>query len=200
MVWRNIRHKLFSLQYGRPGFHPWVRRIPWRREWQPIPVFLSGESPWTEEPGGPQSMGSKRTGHSWVTKHSTAHHKLWGIKSISVFFTLSYCSIHLVWVWKWKRKSVRCVWLCDPTDCSTPGFLVPHHLLELALTHVHWVSGAIQPSHPLLPHSPLTFSLSQHQGLFQWVGSSHQAAKYWSFSFSISPPSEYTGLISFRMD
>ena len=61
------------------------------------------------------------------------------------------------------------------------------------------LSDAIQPSHPLPPSSP-TLSLSQHQGLFQYTGSSHQVAKYWSFSFSISPYNEYSGLISFRMD
>ena len=57
--------------------------------------------------------------------------------------------------------------LCDPTDCSTPGFPVQDHLLELAQTHVHRVSDAIQPSHPLLSPSPPAFSLSQHQGLFK---------------------------------
>ena len=60
------------------------------------------------------------------------------------------------------------------------------------------VSDAIQPSHPLSFPSP-AFSLSQHQGLFKWVSSSHQVAKYWSFSFSISPSNEYSELISFRM-
>ena len=82
-------------------------------------------------------------------------------------------------------------------DCSTPGFPGIYHLLELAQTHVHWVGDAIQPSHPLLSPSP-AFYLSQHQGLFQWVGSSHP--KYWSFSFTISPSSEYSGLISFKME
>ena len=63
------------------------------------------------------------------------------------------------------------------------------------------VNDAIQPSHPLLPTSPPPLNLPQHQGLFQWVVSSHQAAKkYWSFSFSISPSNEYSGLISFRID
>ena len=62
-----------------------------------------------------------------------------------------------------------CLTLCNPMDCSTPGFLVHHQLLELAQTHVHWVSDAIQPSHPLLSPSPPAFNLSQHQGLFQWV-------------------------------
>jgi len=65
----------------------------------------------------------------------------------------------------------------DPIDGSTSGFPVLHHLLELAPTHVHWVSDAIQPSHPLLPPSPPASNLSHHQGLFQWVSSSHQMAK-----------------------
>ena len=56
---------------GRPGFDPWVGKIPWRRAWQPTPVFLPGESPWTEEPGGLQSMGSPRAGHGRATKHTT---------------------------------------------------------------------------------------------------------------------------------
>ena len=50
----------------RPGFNPWVGKIPWRRAWQPTPLFLPGESPWT---GGLQSMESQRVGHDWVTKH-----------------------------------------------------------------------------------------------------------------------------------
>ena len=61
--------------------------------------------------------------------------------------------------------------------CSTPGFPVLHHLPELAQTHVHWVSDAIQPSHPLSSPSPLALSLSQLQGLFQWISSLHQMAK-----------------------
>ena len=57
--------------------------------------------------------------------------------------------------------------LCDPIDCSTPGLPVHHQLLELPQTHVHQVSDAIQPSHPLSSPSPPAFNLSQHQGLFQ---------------------------------
>ena len=48
----------------RHGFDPWVGKIPWRRAWQPTPVFLPGESPWTEEPGGPQFIRSQRVGHN----------------------------------------------------------------------------------------------------------------------------------------
>ena len=62
-----------------------------------------------------------------------------------------------------------CPTLSDSMDGSTPGFSVHHHLPEFAQTHVHWVSDAIQPSHPLSPPSPPTFNLSQHQGLFKWV-------------------------------
>ena len=85
-------------------------------------------------------------------------------------------------------------------DCSTPGFPVLYQLPELAQTHVHWVGDAIQPSHPLSSPPPPAFYLSQHQGILQWVSPSHQVAKYWSFSSSISPSNEYSGLISIRMD
>ena len=78
--------------------------------------------------------------------------------------------------------------LCDLMGYSTPGFPVHHQLLELTQTHVHWVSDAIQSSHPLLSPSPPTFNLSQHQGLFQWVSSLHEVAKIWSFNFSINIP------------
>ena len=101
-----------------------------------------------------------------------------------------------------SAQSLSCFWLCDPMDCSAPGFLVHHQLLELAQTHVHWVSDSTQPSHPLSSPSPPTFNLLQHQGLFQWVSSSHQEVKLWSFSFgiSISPSNEYSALIPFRID
>ena len=70
-----------------------------------------------------------------------------------------------------------CPILCDPMDCSTPGFPVHHQLPELTQTHVHRFSDAIQSSHPLSAPSPPAFNLSQYQGLFQWVSSSHQVAK-----------------------
>ena len=95
-----------------------------------------------------------------------------------------------------------CPTLCDPMHCSTPGFPVLHHLLEFPQTHVHWVGDAIQPSHPMSSPSHLALNLSQHQNLFQWVSSFIGWPKDWSFSFSfsISPSNEYSGLISFRID
>ena len=68
--------------------------------------------------------------------------------------------------------------ICDSMDCSTPRCPVLHHLLELAQTYVHWVCNVIQPSCPLSTPSPLALNLSQHQGLFQWVSSLYQVAKY----------------------
>ena len=106
--------------------------------------------------------------------------------------------------WNWKKgASVSSVaqsypTLCNPMDFSMPGFPFHHQLLEFAQTHVYWVGDAIQLSHPVSPASPPAFNLSQHQGLFWCVSSSHQMAS-WSFSFSVIPSSEYSGLISFRI-
>ena len=78
---------------------------------------------------------------------------------------------------------------------------VHHQLMDITQIHVHWVSDAIQPSHPLLSPSPPTFNLSQQHSLFKWVSFLRiRRPKYWSFSFNISPSSEYWGLSSFRMD
>ena len=79
-----------------------------------------------------------------------------------------------------------CLTLCDPMDCSTPGFPVHHQFPDHAQTHVHWVSDAIQPSHLLLSPSSPVFNLSQHLGLFQWVSSSLQVAKVSGASASAS--------------
>ena len=90
--------------------------------------------------------------------------------------------------------------LCNPMDCSTPGFPVHHQLPKFAQTHVHWVGDAIQPSHPLSSPSPPTFNLPQIR-VFSIESVLHiRWPKYWSFSLNISPSNEYSGLISFRMD
>ena len=92
--------------------------------------------------------------------------------------------------------------LCNPMDCSTPGFPVHHQLLEFSQAHVHWVSDAIQPSHPLLSPSPPVFNLSQIRVFSNEsvLCIRYTLPKYKSFSFNISPSNEYSGLISFRMD
>ena len=93
-----------------------------------------------------------------------------------------------------------CLTLCDPMDCSTPGLPVHHQFLELAQTHVHWVGDAIQPSNPLssllfLPSIFPSIRVFSNESVL-WI----RCPKYWSFRFSISPSSDYSGLISFRMD
>ena len=93
-----------------------------------------------------------------------------------------------------------CPTLCDPMDYSTPGFPVHHQLPELTQTHVHRVSDAIQPSYPLSSSSPPALNLPSIR-VFSKESVLHiRWPKYWSFSFSISSSSEYSGLISFRMD
>ena len=98
-----------------------------------------------------------------------------------------------------------CPILCDPMNRSTPGLPAHHQLPEFTQTHVHRVSDAIQPSHPLSSPSPTVLNPSQHQSLFQWVNSSHEVAKVLEFQLLASflpkntqgwSPSEWTGWIS----
>ena len=92
-----------------------------------------------------------------------------GIYSFCVSFCC-FCSV-----------AQSCLTLCDPMNCSMPDFPIHHQLPELAQTQVHQVSDSIQPFIPLLPSSPFPFNLFQHQGLFQWVGCSHQVAQVLEF-------------------
>ena len=85
------------------------------------------------------------------------------------------------YIFQFSSVTQSCLTLCDPRDCSTPGFPVHHHLLELIQTHVHQVSDAIQSFHPLPSPSPPAFNLSQHQGLLKWVSSLNQVANVLEF-------------------
>ena len=96
------------------------------------------------------------------------------------------------------RYVQTCLPLWDSMDCSMAGLPVHHQLLELAQTQVYQVGDATQQSQLLSSPSPPAFKLSQHQGLFQWIISSHQVAKV--LVINISPSNEHPGLISFRMD
>ena len=121
---------------------------------------------------------------------------------ITLFESLNPLLFDISWdyaVYMISSVAQSCLTLCNPMDCSTPGFPVHHQLAELAQTRVHWVGDAIQPSHPLSSLSLPAFSLSQHQGkmtLFQWVNSSHQVAKV----LELQLQHEYSGLTSFRVD
>ena len=120
---------------------------------------------------------------------------------LTVFSYTCWLSRCLLW------KSVQfisftqsCLTLWDSVNCITPGFPVHHQLLELSQTHVHWVSDAIQPSHPLSSPSPLGFNLSQHQGLFKWVNSLHQVAKVLEFGLQHQSFQWILRLISFSIE
>ena len=112
---------------------------------------------------------------SWAKTHPNplGHHRAlsWAPCVIQQFPT-SY----LLYTW-FSSVVQSCPTLCDPMNCSTPGFPIHHRLLESTQTHVHWVGDAIQPYHPLSSPSPPALNLSQHQGLFKWVSSPHQVAK-----------------------
>ena len=151
---------------------------------EPMSLALAGGFFITEPPGKP-------TTQIWNWEQT--------MPQIWLHYSLKYL-IYISFLVSFKFNSVAqsCLTLCDPIDCSKPGLPVHHQLPELAQTHVHWVSDAIQPSYPLSSPSPPAFNLSQHQGNesvlhIRWP-------KYWSFNFSISPSTEYSGLTSFRMD
>ena len=96
-----------------------------------------------------------------------------------------------------------CPTLCNPMNHSTPGLPVHHQLPEFTQTHAHWVGDTTQPSHPLLSPSPPAPNPSQHQGLFQWVNSLHEAAKVLEFQlqhqfFQDWSPLGWTGWISLQ--
>ena len=90
-----------------------------------------------------------------------------------------------------------CLTLCNPMDCSTPGFSVLHHLPKFTQVHVHCIGDTIQPI-LLTTTSSSALNISQHQEFFQGVSCSHQVNKHWNFSFS--PFKEYSALISLKID
>ena len=116
---------------------------------------LTWKIPWTEKPGRLQSSQLPRVRNDWAT------------------------SLYNIFQFSWVAQ--LCPTLCDPMNHSTPGLPVHHQLPELTQTHVHQIGGAIQPSHPLSSPSPPAPNPYQHQGLFQWVNSSHQVAKVLEF-------------------
>ena len=113
---------------------------------------------------------------------SSSRCKLWNLALVTQYKHQSlFHSLLLFAYFRWQESvssvAQSCLTLCHPMDCSMPGFPVHHELPEFTQTYVHWISDNTQPSHPLSSLSPPTFNLSQHQGLFKWVRSSHQVAK-----------------------
>ena len=91
-----------------------------------------------------------------------------------------------------------CTTLCNPMDCSMPGFPGLYYLPEFDQTLVHWIRDAIQSFHSLSPPSPPALSLSQNQDLFQWISSSYQSPKYWSFLMKANSLEKTLGKIEGR--
>ena len=198
----------------------WIWPVfPWRRKWQPTPVYLPGISHGWRSRAGYSPWGHKES-DTTEQLHSLTHLPVFRVHQLvtsalqmgcgeAVFQKrISRISIRDFWLWDRKRHwlertGVRqinskesgvwplrlrfssvaqsCPTLCDPMNRSTPGLPVHHQLPEFTQTHVHRVSDAIQPSHPLLSPSPPAPNPSQHQSLFQWVNSSHEVAKVLEF-------------------
>ena len=95
---------------------------------------------------------------------------------------------------------LSCIQLCDPMNCSTPDSPVLHYLLDFAQTHVHWVGDVIQLSHLCLPLLLLPSFFPSIRAFPTELALRIRWPVYWNFSFSISPSSEYSGLICFRID
>ena len=124
-----------------------------------------------------------------------------GAWDIRIFFSLSMLSLTTkLFSVQFGSVAQLCMTLCDPVDSRMPGFFVHHQFPKLDQIDVLWVGDAIQPSHPLPSPSPSAFNLPQHQGLFQWISSSHQVAKVLELQFQHQTSNEYWRLISFRID
>ena len=121
------------------------------------------------------------TSHSRMSGSRLVIKPLWLSGSWKSFLYSSVYSCHLFLISpasiQFSSVTQSCPTLCDPMNRSTPGLPVHHQLPEPTQIHVHWVGDAIQPSHPLPSPSSPALNLSQHQGLFQWVNSSHEVAK-----------------------
>ena len=195
--------RLQSMGSRRVG-HDWVTSLSlftfmhWRRKWQLTPVFLPGESQGWGELGGLPSMGPHRVGHDWSDLAVS-------VASSPIVSMYNFYCLPILY-FQFSSVAQLCLTLCNPMNHSVPGLPVHHQLPKSTQTHVHWGNDAIQPSHPLLSPSPLTFNLSQHQGLFKWVFSSGgQSIIGVSTSTSVLPmntqdwpPLEWTGCISLQ--
>ena len=126
---------------------------------------------------------------------------IWSEHQLAAGWWPGLCEFCVEWDDPTLRKGVQfssvaqsCPNLCNPMDCSRPGFPVHHQLRELTQTHIHWVGDAIQPYHPLSSPSLPAFNLPEHQGLSNESVLYIRWPKYWSFSFNIGPSNEYLGL------
>ena len=152
----------------------WVWFLDWEdlleEVWLPVPVFSPGESPWTEKPGGLQSLGSQRVGHDWVTKHSTQSLSLSGLVS-RIYKELPQLTQQKC-LEKMSQKKILLFSQWVVSDSLQPYGLqharlpCPSPSPGACSNSLRWVGDAIRPSHPLSSPSPPACNLSQHQDLF----------------------------------
>ena len=196
-----LNGKEFACHCRRLRLDPRVGKIPWRRKGQPTPVFLPGKSHGQRSLAGFSPWGCKDSDRTLQLNYKCLRTNRFNSLGLSLLIcnvtqleqtTLQAFDSSTVPLQTPGSNSTYCwrlflfsrsiisdsVTLCDPMDCSIPVFPVLHHTPKSAQTHIHWAGDAIQPSHPLSPPpSPPAPNLSQHQGFFQWVVSSHQVAK-----------------------
>ena len=131
-----LRQERIRLQCWRLGFDPWVGKIPCRRAWQPTPAFLPGESPWTEGPGGLQSIASQRIRPDWVTKHSSF---LWVYHIIYVHPNVIWQNVFIAWPDVWISRPLNCKLLKDRNySIFPPSLHFKHNVWKRVAQYYSW--------------------------------------------------------------
>ena len=186
--WRRLWHPTPVLLPGKShgwrslvGCSPWGHEESDTTEWLHFHFSLSCVGEGNGNPLQYSCLENPRDrGAWWATVYGVAQSWTW-LKRLSSSSSRFISIIFLDSIPVASSVTQLCLTLCDPMDCSMPGFPVHHQLLDPPQTHVHQVSDAIQPSHPLSSPSPPAPNPSQHQGLFQWVSSSHQMVRVLEF-------------------
>ena len=173
---RDTSGKESAWQWRDVGLIPGLGRPPGAGNGNPIQYSCLENSMDRGAWQATQSTGPRRVGHDWATKHTDKNpEEFRELNNLpEVTSRTKICN-------EFSSVTQSCPTLCDPMNHSTPGLPVHHQLPEFTQTHVHQVSDAIQPSHPLPSPSPPAPNPSQHQSLFQWVNSSHEVAKILEF-------------------
>ena len=185
-----VLYNLSSIKENKLGYLTHKKEVNIETETATHSSILSWEIPWTKESGGLQFMGSQRFGHELATEQK---YMRWGVLinsmggsfysvyHIILLYTINILQFYLPVVLQFSSVTQSCLTLCNPMNCSMPGFLAHHQFPEHTQTHDHRLGDAIQPSHPLSSPFPSAFNRFQHQGPFQQVSSSHQVAKVLEF-------------------
>ena len=163
-----LMNQMGSCSGPRPAFPPgsWVSFLMFTQEWHPNPLYVL-----------PLSSAATKTKSRDFSDGPMVRTPAANARGMGSSLVRELRS-HML---QFSSVAQSYLSLCKPKECSMPGLPVHHQLPEVTQTHIHQVSDAIQPSHPLSSPSPPTFNLFQHQGLFKWVTSSHQVAEVLEF-------------------